>query len=291
MKGANEYFELESVEFQDQYLVDGRLRKNPWQHDLLRSVVKNRRHAAIALACAMGALILIISTRSGSGELPSEGYGLSQLDLEQNSNDLLQTATVTPFRTNITCGGMQDCCSYPGGLQLDQIPYSYPLDRSVCEDNIEDYDWREDLRYSEILLCYNLTSRMCVKGGDDWPEEYNWAEDFHWASSSSCAYQFFEHEGSLNMKSGVRMPESFRSQCSDKLEWNLWYSTSPETGCDEDLPLRFCDCEGKVNLDMIENGTGPFNCREFEIIDLYQMGSEDESGLERDCKREAEKCL
>jgi hypothetical protein len=146
----------------------------------------------------------------------------------------------------------------------------------------------ESLQYSEVLRCYNVTHRWCFV--NEVPEGFEFDNSYNYDEHSECVFQFFERNNILYSASGQRMPEAFfNSRCSDQLEWKLWYTINPVTGCGAEYRYRFCHKNGTVDWDMV-NGVGPFNCREFNRIDVLRMGSADESDMEDLCLEQTKGC-
>ncbi|CAJ1968341.1 unnamed protein product [Cylindrotheca closterium] len=174
-------------------------------------------------------------------------------------------------------------------------PFGEEIDRTFCEKQQEEegYDWLESLKYSEMLRCYNMTYRWCFV--NELPEGLDSSILAGSVNSgiadlqSKCVFRFYDHQGILYSTSGQRMPKAFNSKCSHNLISELWHSVNPISGCGIEHRYRFCDNEGNVDWDKL-NGPGPFNCREFDAVDVYQMGSADESGMEDLCKAQAKGC-
>ncbi|KAL3939021.1 MAG: hypothetical protein SGBAC_006186 [Bacillariaceae sp.] len=221
-----------------------------------------------------------IPTRSGSHEeLPTKTS--SGVEEHGGDNNTTTSFLIGDIRSAGTCSMW-----LPLG-DVGFLPFGEELDRTVCENNNMDDMISENLQYSETLRCYNVTHRWCFL--NDLPEGFEFDNTFTYDEYASCVSRFYNHGGVLYSASGERMPEAFNSQCSDKLEWYPWNTIIPITGCGKDYRYRFCDEQGNIDWDMV-NGVGPFNCREFSAIDVYQMGSEDESGMEDLCKEQTKGC-
>lgn len=99
-------------------------------------------------------------------------------------------------------------------------------------------------RGAQVLRWYNVTQRWCfVK---DLPEGF----DFDPGEHLSFVFRFYDHHGNLYSPSGQQVPEVLNSRCDDKLEWTLWYTILPSTGCGGEYRCRFCDSQGNVDWDI-----------------------------------------
>jgi hypothetical protein len=171
------------------------------------------------------------------------------------------------------------------------MPYAMDMDRSHCEK------YNSDLRWSQDLRCYNLKSTWCFATLDDGVFSIEELEYHH----HGCQMKFYEKDGDLYHHDGRKMPRSSfqqRQHCTEP-ESKLWYSVQPKTGCGTS-PLRFCREDGSVNWDLVHlhkhiGGTNAlssfqYNCREFQLIDLIDEGSEDTSQVEELCQEQIQGC-
>lgn len=234
----------------------------------------------------------IITITTGSAleeELPTKASSVDLLELLFGADD---ENTAIPFLTN-------DFHSSSTRLQwidhadLGFLPYGEEIDRAICENNTDlvERQWYtyENLEYSETLRCYNHTYRWCFV--NDLPPEVLEIDDSYYGDLSSCAFPFYDHNDVLYSSAGQRMPKAFNSRCSDRLEWGLWFTIIPLTGCGiDENRYRFCDSQGNIDWDMV-NGVGPFNCREFNAIDVFRTdNSDDEWGMEELCVDQTNGC-
>ncbi|CAJ1955938.1 unnamed protein product [Cylindrotheca closterium] len=190
-------------------------------------------------------------------------------------------------------------------LDFGYMPYATEIDRHHCEQ------YNSNLRWSQDLRCYSLKSRWCFATLED---GFSIEElEFH---HHGCQMKFYETEdGTLYQYDGTRMPDSYSRQAhcatattattsttsttSEPAESKLWYSIQPKTGCGQ-VPLRFCRDDGSVHWDLLRmhrhitgnNAMSSFqyNCREFQLIDLMDEGSEDVSQVEQLCQEQVQGC-
>lgn len=180
-------------------------------------------------------------------------------------------------------------CVIQPHLKLDVgfQPYATQVDRSHCEK------YNSHLRWSQDLRCYDLKTRWCfVTLQDGFTIE---ELEYH---HHGCQSKFYEKNGILYRYDGNPMPDSFWKQCSEP-ETQIWYSVQPKTGCGK-VPLRFCREDGLVHWDLVHlhkqiannNALSLFqyNCREFQLIDLLDEGSEDSSQMEELCREQVQGC-
>jgi len=97
---------------------------------------------------------------------------------------------------------------------------------------------------------------------------------------------------------GRKMPASFQKNKRGAPESQLWYSVQPVEGCGK-TELRFCNVDRTVNWDLIHlhkklglasSTSYNYNCREYQLIDLYDEGKEHDSQIEQLCHEQVQGC-
>jgi hypothetical protein len=294
MTGQIQSFELESASssLQDYALLlavddssTSTTRIFSWNHRHAWHFLQSRIIGMMVLACILMTFMVItfIPTRSGSNEelLPTK----TSLGFPFGDESTTTSFLVGDIKSPSTCSWV----IYHGDIGLR--PFGEEVDRTFCEKQQDDDDsMSENLEYSEVLRCYNVTHRLCFV--NELPNGFKFDDtdsSYMYDDYSSCTFRFYDHNDVLYAPSGQQMPEAFNSRCSDQRESQLWYTLNPVTGCGAEYRYRFCHKNGTIDWDMV-NSVGPFNCREFDLIDVFRMGSADESGMEERCDEQAKGC-
>ena len=217
------------------------------------------------------------STTSHHAPDSSDDKELSQLHVNGTSTQYMDDSKIIN-----RCGG-----GYWGPLpDPAYLPFATDVDRSLCEKEND----ISEISLSETLRCYQVDVRWCNLGlsAEEGFATMNDPERYH---KLPCAYEFYDHDGRMYTPGGQQMPVELNAQCSSKLETRFASRTIPITGCGSQYKLRFCDDEGNPDLAMVHALTErSYNCLEYPVVNDYQIGSEDDYGIDYLCKEQAQGC-